>query len=243
MAKSDRLDNLLVGRGIYADREVALRAILAGDVLVDDAPAQSAALKVCTDAALRIREHRRYVSRGGDKLKGAIDAFELDVSNLHCIDIGASSGGFTDCLLQEGASSVVCVDVNYGQLDWKIRNDPRTEVFERTNIKKADPQVLGAPFDLIVIDVSFIGLVPLAPTLAALSESGTRLLALVKPQFESRQGETDHGVVRDEAVRLRTVEDVKAALSLNGFETKGSITSPIKGPAGNVEYLVNAVYA
>lgn len=236
-----RLDDLLVEKGILATREDALRAVIAGEVLVDDVVATSAALKVAPEAVVRMRGRKRFVSRGGEKLKGAIDAFGVDATGLRCIDVGSSTGGFTDCLLQEGAAHVACVDVNYGQLDWKVRSDPRTSVFERTNIKEADPALLGAPFDLIVIDVSFIGLASLAPTLAALGSPGTRLLALVKPQFESRRGEAEGGVVRDEGVRLRTVEEVSCALELNGFSTEGFIQSPIQGPAGNIEYLVSAV--
>lgn len=243
MAKATRLDDLLVARGTFSCRDDVLRAVVAGEVLVDDVPATSAAQKVAPEADVRLRRRRRYVSRGGDKLKGAIDGFGLDVAGARCIDVGSSTGGFTDCLLQEGAARVACVDVNYGQLAWEVRRDPRVDVFERTNIKTADPASLGAPFDLIVIDVSFIGLASLAPTLASLSRPGTGLVALVKPQFESRRGETDRGVVRDAAVRMRTVEEVKAALAENGFETKGVIPSPIKGPSGNIEYLLYAVHS
>lgn len=241
MAKSARLDDVLMARGMFSCRDDVVRAVVANEVLVDDVPASSAAQKVALDADVRLRRRKRYVSRGGDKLKGAIDAFGLDVSGMRCIDVGSSTGGFTDCLLQEGAERVTCVDVNYGQLAWQVRTDPRVAVFERTNIKTVDPAALGAPFDLVVIDVSFIGLASLAPTLASLSRTGTLLVALVKPQFESQRGEAERGVVRDEAVRLRTVEEVKAALAENGFETKGVVPSPIKGPSGNIEYLLNAV--
>ena len=150
--------------------------------------------------------------------------------------------------MQAGAAHVACVDVNYGQLAWKIRTDERVSVFERTNIKLADPGKLGAPFDLIVCDVSFIGLAVLAPAFARLSRpasdgaSASVFLGLVKPQFESRHDETDHGIVRDEAVRARTVEEVRCALKREGFEVTGTIESPIKGAEGNVEYLVRAVF-
>lgn len=238
-----RLDDLLVEREFFADRDEALRAVIAGEVLVDDVVATSAAAKVATDAALRVRGRGRYVSRGGDKLKGAIDAFGVDVSGCRCLDIGSSTGGFTDCLLQEGASHVACVDVNYGQLDWKIRSDGRTEVFERTNIRKADPGEIGAPFDVVVIDVSFIGLSSLAADIARFCRPGTTLLALVKPQFESKRGEAPGGVVVDEQVRLRTVEEVQDSLCENGFTTNGFVQSPLRGPSGNVEYLLWAEYA
>lgn len=237
-----RLDDLLIERGFFPDREAALRAVIAGEVLVDDVVASSAAAKVVPDATVRVRGKGRYVSRGGEKLKGAIDAFGVDVSGCRCLDIGSSTGGFTDCLLQEGASHVACVDVNYGQLDWKIRSDPRTEVFERTNIRKADPCGIGAPFDVVAIDVSFIGLASLAADIARFCRPGTILLALVKPQFESRRGEAEGGVVRDEAVRLRTVEEVAVALEANGFTVNNVAESTVVGPAGNVEYLLHAFY-
>lgn len=240
--RKTRLDDLLIGRGLYSGREEALRAVIAGEVLVDDVVATSAAARVAPDAAVRLRGKGRYVSRGGEKLKGAIDAFGVDVTGCRCLDIGSSTGGFTDCLLQEGASHVACVDVNYGQLDWKIRSDARTEVFERTNIRKADPGVIGAPFDVVAIDVSFIGLASLAPDIARFCRPGTVLLALVKPQFESRRGEAEGGVVRDEAVRMRTVDEVQCALRENGFTTNGPIRSPLRGPSGNIEYLLRAEY-
>jgi len=241
--KKIRLDELLVSRGSYPDADAALRGVLAREVRVGDAYASSAALMVAADADVVVKGSKRFVSRGGEKLRGALDAFRQDVRGMRCIDIGSSTGGFTDCLLQAGAASVACVDVNYGQLAWSIRQDERVSVFERTNIRTAEPAALGAPFDLIVIDVSFIGLASLASTLAAFSQAGTQLVALVKPQFESRRGETDHGVVRDEEVRLRTIEEVKRALAENGFATEGEMTSPIKGPSGNIEYLLHAVFS
>ena len=189
-----------------------------------------------------MKGRKRYVSRGGFKLQGALDAFGQDVRGLRCIDIGSSTGGFTDCLLQAGAASVACVDVNYGQLAWSIRQDERVSVFERTNIRLADPAELGAPFDLLVADLSFIGLAALAPTFARLCAEGSVFIGLVKPQFESRHEETDHGVVRDAAVRERVVDEVSAALAAEGFDVGGVVESPITGPEGNVEYLVRAVY-
>lgn len=240
--KKTRLDTLLVEQGYFPDADAALRAVLAHEVKADDVYATSAALKVAPDAEIRVRGRRRFVSRGGHKLQGALDAYGQDVSGLRCIDIGSSTGGFTDCLLQAGAARVAALDVNYGQLAWKIRQDARVAVFERTNIKDADPAALGAPFDLIVIDVSFIGLAALAPLFPRFSRPGTIFIGLVKPQFESAHDETDRGVVRDEAVRLRTVEEVKVALAAAGFAATGVVESPITGPEGNVEYLVRAVY-
>ena len=246
--KKIRLDELLVEQGVFPDAGTVLRAVLAHEVKVDDVYVTSAAVKVAPDAEIVVRGRKQFVSRGGHKLQGALDAFGQDVQGLNCIDVGSSTGGFTDCLLQAGAAHVACVDVNYGQLAWKIRTDERVSVFERTNIKLADPGELGAPFDLIVCDVSFIGLAVLAPAFARLSRpasdgaSASVFLGLVKPQFESRHDETDHGIVRDEAVRARTVEEVHCALEREGFEVTGTIESPIKGAEGNVEYLVRAVF-
>ncbi len=246
--KKIRLDELLVEQGVFPDAGTVLRAVLAHEVKVDDVYVTSAAVKVEPDAEIVVRGRKQFVSRGGHKLQGALDAFGQDVQGLNCIDVGSSTGGFTDCLLQAGAAHVACVDVNYGQLAWKIRTDERVSVFERTNIKLADPGELGAPFDLIVCDVSFIGLAVLTPAFARLSRpasdgaSASVFLGLVKPQFESRHDETDHGIVRDEAVRARTVEEVRCALEREGFEVTGTIESPIKGAEGNVEYLVRAVF-
>lgn len=283
-AKKVRLDQLLVERGVFADADEALRWVMARKVRVDDAYATSAAVLVRPDADVFVRGRKQYVSRGGLKLQGALDAFGQDVSGMRCLDIGSSTGGFTDCLLQAGAASVACVDVNYGQLAWKLRQDARVTAFERTNIREADPQHLGAPFDLIVIDVSFIGLAALAevfPPLChqahALADGGesqagdgmgerslaepaaggesriagatllrqarsTVLIGLIKPQFESRHEETDRGIVRDESVRRRTVEEVRVALENVGFAVSGVVESPIHGAQGNVEYLVRAVF-
>ena len=240
--KKVRLDTLLVERGYFSDADAALRAVLAHEVKVDDAYATSAAAKVDPDASVVVKNRNRFVSRGGHKLQGALDAFGQDASGLRCIDIGSSTGGFTDCLLQAGAESVACVDVNYGQLAWSLRQDPRVSVFERTNIKLADPAEVGAPFDLLVADLSFIGLAQLASVFARFSHTGSVFIGLVKPQFESRPGETEGGVVRDEAVRERVIEEVRSALLAAGFEPTGVVESPIKGPEGNVEYLVRAVY-
>lgn len=240
--KKIRLDTLLVEQGYFADVSAALRAVLAHEVKVDDVYATSAALKVAPDAQVVVRGRKRFVSRGGHKLQGALDAFGQRVEGLRCLDIGSSTGGFTDCLLQAGAASVACVDVNYGQLAWKLRQDPRVTVFERVNIKLADPGFLGAPFDALVADLSFIGLASLTGVFARLSQPGTVFIGLVKPQFESRSNETERGVVHDEAVRKRTVREVQEALAGAGFAVTGVVESPITGPDGNVEYLVRAVF-
>lgn len=240
--KKTRLDNLLVERGAFADEAEALRAVLAHEVKVGDVFATSAAMMVAPDADVWVKGRPQYVSRGGLKLRGALDAFDLDVSGMRCIDAGCSTGGFTDCLLQAGAASVACVDVGYGILAWKIRQDPRTVVFERTNIRTASPEELGAPFDLIVADLSFIGLASLAPVFARLAGEGGVFVGLVKPQFESRHDETDsRGVVRDESVRIRTIQEVAAAMEADGFTVDGVIESSLTGKrSGNIEYLLKA---
>ncbi len=240
--KKGRLDELLVKRGFFADTDQALRSIIANEVLVDDVPARSGGQMVSDACGIRLRGERQFVSRGGNKLDAAIRTFGVDVSGMRAIDVGSSTGGFTDCLLQHGAKSVACVDVNYSQLAWSIRQDERVAVFERTNIKQAEPVELGAPFDIIVIDVSFISLASLADVLARLARQETILIALVKPQFESRHEETVSGVVLDEEVRQRTLEEVCIALRESGFAVIDSMTSPVRGPAGNVEYLVLARY-
>ena len=230
--KKIRLDELLVEQGMFPDAGTVLRAVLAHEVKVDDVYVTSAAIKVAPDADIVVKGRKKFVSRGGHKLQGALDAFGQDVSGMRCMDIGSSTGGFSDCLLQAGAGSVA----------WKLRQDPRVAVFERTNIKLADPAELGAPFDLLVADLSFIGLAALAPTFARFAQAGTIFIGLIKPQFESQHDETDHGIVRDEAVRLRTVDEVRAALEAAGFECTGVTESPITGHEGNVEYLVRAIF-
>ena len=240
--KKIRLDNLLVERGFFETPGDALRAVKAHEVKVGDVYADSPAQMVAPDADVWVKDQSRYVSRGGYKLEGALAAFGQDVAGMRCLDAGSSTGGFTDCLLQSGAASVTCVDVGYGILAWKVRQDPRTVVFERTNIRTASPDELGAPFDLIVADLSFIGLAQLAPTFAALSRPGGIFIGLVKPQFESAHDETDHGLVRDEGVRARTVAEVCAALEAAGFAVSDVVESSLRGKsAGNVEYLVRAV--
>lgn len=237
-----RLDTLLVDRGLCSSVDEALRAVLAHEVKVGDAFATSAAMLVSSDVDVQVKSKSRFVSRGGQKLQGALDAFEQRVSGLCCIDVGCSTGGFTDCLLQAGAASVTAVDVGYGDLAWKLRQDPRVTVFERTNIRTADPAALGAPFDMVVADLSFIGLASLAPVFARLAQPGTTFIGLVKPQFESNHDETDsRGYVADQAVRERTVKEVEDALEQAGFSVTDLVESSLHGKrSGNVEYLVRA---
>ncbi len=241
MAKM-RLDDLLIELGYFEDRDQALRAVIAHEVRVDDVYATSAAVKVQPDCDLFVKGAKRYVSRGGFKLQGALDYFHQSCKGLRCIDVGSSTGGFTDCLLQAGAESVAAVDVNYGQLAHSLRNDPRVSVFERTNIRLAEPRSLGAPFDLIVCDLSFIGIAGLAGVFAALGNPGSVFIGLIKPQFESRHEETERGVVTDQLVRDRVIDEVVKALISVGFAIDGVVESSITGrKRGNTEYLVRAI--
>ena len=245
MAK-EQLNNLIVARGLAKDVDDATRRIIAREVKVNDAYVTSPCEFVDAEAEIAVKSELAYVSRGGIKLKAAIEAFEVEISGKNCLDIGSSTGGFTDCLMQEGAVRVACVDVNYGQLAWKIREDARVDVFERTNIKSADPNKLGSPFDVVVVDVSFIGLATLAPVIEKFcydekNANRTDLLALVKPEFEAARGENEGGLVEDENVRQRTVEEVKEALTQCNFAVLNVIESPIKGKKkGNTEFLIHA---
>lgn len=237
------LKDELVRRGLCGNADEALRMVIAGEVLVDDVCAKSASEKVLPNSDIRVKaKPGKYVSRGGEKLICAIENFNVCVRGKRCLDIGSSTGGFTDCLLQEGAASVACVDVGYGQLAWKLRQDERVSVYERTNIRHATCESLGGPFDIVVIDVSFIGLSMLAADIARFVHEESVLLALVKPQFESKRGETKNGVVLDNSVRLRTVDEVKDALERVGFSVLGCVRSPIRGRSGNIEFMLYAKF-
>ena len=239
--KKIRLDELMVQRGLLPTAEEAAPRVYAREVKVDGAFATSPAILVSPDADVQLKAADRFVSRGGLKLQAALEHFGVRVEGLRCIDVGASAGGFSDCLLQAGAGSVACVDVDYSLLAWKVRNDPRTQVFERTNIRTADLAALGAPFDVTVADLSFIGLQQLAGVFAQLCQPGGTLLVLVKPQFESEAGEAQGGYVADPAIRARTVREVSEALEAAGFEVQGAFESPVPGKkAGNIEFFVHA---
>ena len=242
--KKARLDDLLLERGLFSDVEAVKRAVLAREVRVDDTYATSPAQRVAINAVLDVKEPQQFVSRGGLKLRAALDAFSFNPQGMNCADVGCSTGGFTDCLLQAGATRVAAIDVGYGDLAWKLRQDPRVDVFERTNIRTACAQDLGAPFDLIVADLSFIGLAGLAPIFASLCREESSFIGLVKPQFESQIGEVDaHGFVESVAVRERTVHEVSEALRVAGFSVQGVEKSPLRGKqSGNVEYFVWARY-
>jgi len=233
-----RIDVILVERGLFPSREQARAALLAGEVRVADQIVTKAGQLVDQTAPILVAERQRFVSRGGEKLAGALDTFELDVSGLRVIDVGASTGGFTDCVLQSGATSVCAVDVGYGQLAWSLRTDPRVTVFERTNIRAADPVELGAPFDLAVIDVSFISLRKVLPNLLPLIDADEgQLVALVKPQFEVGKGRVGkRGVVREPLLHQEVLQASADACTEAGLVVRGLTFSPIKGPEGNIEF-------
>ncbi|MDP3046782.1 MAG: TlyA family RNA methyltransferase [Chloroflexota bacterium] len=235
-AKS-RLDLLLVTRGLATTRERAQALVLAGEVLVDGLPAAKPGMSVSADAALAVRAGLPYVSRGGIKLAHALDAFGLDVTGRVALDVGASTGGFTDCLLQRGAARVYAVDVGYGQLDWKLRQDPRVVVLEKTNIRHL--KALPEQPTLAVADASFISLRLVLPAVWRLVASQADAVVLVKPQFEAGRSQVGKGgVVRDPAIRQAVVDDLAAWAVANGWQVGGVVTSPITGPAGNVEFLM-----
>jgi 23S rRNA (cytidine1920-2'-O)/16S rRNA (cytidine1409-2'-O)-methyltransferase len=233
-----RLDQLLVARGLAESRERARRLIMAGEVTVGGAVVDKAGHLVAEDAEIAVRTPLPYVSRGGLKLAAALDAFALDVTGLTALDVGASTGGFTDCLLQRGAARVFAVDVGYGQLAWKLRSDARVVSMERTNIRYLEALPGGVLADLAVIDASFIGLALVLPaTLRLLAPSGS-IVALAKPQFEAGKGQVGAGgVVRDRETHRRVLEEVARSANENGLAVAGITVSPAPGPAGNIEFL------
>jgi 23S rRNA (cytidine1920-2'-O)/16S rRNA (cytidine1409-2'-O)-methyltransferase len=239
-----RLDTLLVERGLAVSRERARALILAGSVRVNGQPASKAGMPVPLDAdvAVATADHP-YVGRGGLKLAHALDVFGVQVPGRTALDIGASTGGFTDVLLQRGAARVVALDVGHGQLDWKIRSDPRVDVVERVNARALTPAALPpgrAPFDIVTIDVSFISLRHILPVVPALIRGRADVIALVKPQFEAGRTEVGKGgIVRDPAVHARVVDEITAAADALGLGRAGSIESPIAGMEGNREFLLH----
>lgn len=235
----ERLDRLLVVRGLAGSRDDAARLILAGAVRVEGLRADKQAKLVPVDADIQvIASSPPYVSRAGGKLAAALDRFQIDVVDLIALDVGASTGGFTDCLLQRGARRVYAVDVGYGQLDWRVRQDPRVVVIERTNIRHLDPGLIHDPIDLAVIDVSFISLTLVLPCIMRYLTAEAFVVALVKPQFEVGKGQVGRGgIVRDDTLRHQATEKVISCASGLGLHLLGSLDSPIPGQKGNREVL------
>jgi len=232
-----RADVALVEAGLFPSREQARAAILAGKVRVGDRPLRKAGEPVAADVVFQVEEGPRFVSRGGLKLEHALEVFELDVTGARCVDVGASTGGFTDCLLQHGAACVTAIDVGYGQLAWSLRNDPRVTVLERTNIRSVESEALGTPFDLAVVDVSFIGLEIVLPAVLGLLSTQGSIVALVKPQFEAGKGRVGkRGVVKDPLVHAEVLTSVGDAATALGLTVRGLAFSPITGPEGNIEF-------
>lgn len=246
-----RLDKLLVERGLAASRERAQALILAGNVLVNEQKIEKAGEQIVDNVAIRLLgEDLKYVSRGGLKLERALDHWQIDVRNKICLDIGASTGGFTDCLLQRGAAHVIAIDTGYGQIDFKLRQDPRVRLLEKTNARYLAKENIHEIVDLIVVDVSFISatlVLPAAVSAAfpATSEehSNRQIIVLVKPQFEAgREFVGKGGIVRDAAAQLASVEKVKGTVRELGCAEVDVIDSPILGAEGNKEFLLRAIF-
>ena len=237
---AERLDTELVNRGLVESREKGKALIMAGAVYVDGQKAFKAGDKIKEGMNIEIRCSKlRYVSRGGLKLEKSMEVFPLDLNGKVCADIGASTGGFTDCMLQNGASKVYAIDVGYGQLAWKLRSDERVVNMERTNIRYIDFDLISDDISFISIDVSFISLKLVLPVAFEMLSPGGELVALIKPQFEAGREEVGKkGVVRDAAVHKSVIETVTAFTHETGFSLKGLDFSPIKGPEGNIEYLM-----
>ncbi len=241
MSTKQRLDVLLVERGLIPSRELARRMIMAGEVTANGQIIDKPGARVAADADLSVREMPRFVSRGGEKLEAALAAFAIPVEGKICADVGASTGGFTDCLLQHGAAKVYAIDVGYGQLDFRLRQDPRVVVMERTNARFLDS--LPEPVEIVTIDASFISLRLLLPVAKGWLTGQGSVIVLIKPQFEAGKRDVGKGgVVKSPDVHRRVLHEVLAAAQDEGFTVAGLIRSPLKGPAGNIEFLARLAY-
>ncbi|HEX7594475.1 MAG TPA: TlyA family RNA methyltransferase [Anaerolineae bacterium] len=238
MVTKKRLDVLLVERALVESWQRAQALILAGDVQVNGNRVDKAGTLIADDAAITLRAPLKYVGRGGLKLEGALEAFRIDPRGKTCADIGASTGGFTDCLLQRGATRVYAIDVGYGQLAWKLRSDPRVVVMDRMNIRHLD--ALPEPIDLAVIDVSFISLTLVLPVAQKLVQPRGEIIALIKPQFEAgREQVGKGGIVRDARVHRAVIEKIARHSSEIGLRVRGICRSPLQGADGNVEFFAH----
>ncbi len=236
-----RLDILLVERGLVQSRERAKALIIAGKILMGGVPSTKAGAMVADDSDIVLKEGMRYVGRGGLKLEAALEHFRIDLEGVIAMDVGASTGGFTDCMLQRGAARVYAVDVGYGQLDWKLRSDPRVVMLEKTNIRHLERACVDDAIGFAAMDLSFISLGLVIPKVKEFLSGKARVVALVKPQFEvGRKDVGKGGIVRDEKKRLEAVKSISDCFAASGFNVIGTIPSPIKGQKGNVEYLLYA---
>ena len=235
-----RLDQLVAERGLAPSRERARALILAAQVSVEGRVISKAGTQVETDVEIALLGHEHeWVGRGGLKLAHALDTFGIDVTGREALDIGASTGGFTDVLLKRGASRVVALDVGHNQLDWALRSDPRVVVVERFNARRLTPADIPAPVDIVCIDVSFISLRLILPAVPPLLRPGADVVVLVKPQFEAGRTEVGRGVIRDPAIHARVVDEVSAAAAAVGLTPRATTPSPITGQKGNVEFLLH----
>ncbi|MCH2108827.1 MAG: TlyA family RNA methyltransferase [Polyangiaceae bacterium] len=237
--KKERADQLLVERGLVPTRSRAQALILAGEVFLADRRVEKAGQKIPVDAELRVREQQKYVSRGGQKLEGALKDLEFSPSSLVVADIGASTGGFTDCVLQHGARKVFAIDVGHGQLAEKLRQDPRVIVREKTNARHLEAAQLESGVELVVVDASFISLEKLLPAIQRITQEDGYLLALIKPQFEvGRDEATRHGgVIRDQKVRSTAIQKILLSIGEHGFDVIADTPCRVPGPKGNVEHF------
>ncbi|MBC8413257.1 MAG: TlyA family RNA methyltransferase [Nitrospira sp.] len=241
LPKKMRLDILIFNSGLTESREKAQALILQGSVSVNGKMIDKAGASVQSTDKIKIKDKIPYVSRGGLKIEHAIDEFDIDLTGKTVMDIGASTGGFTDCMLQKGASKVYAVDVGYGQFSWALRNDSRVVLFEKTNIRNMSTDLINDKINLAAIDVSFISLLKVLPNILKFLEPDSEVIALIKPQFEAdRKDIAKGGVVRDDNVRLNIVDKIKRESALLGLDIIGVAISPIKGPKGNIEYLMYA---
>ena len=236
----ERLDKVLVGRGLAGSRERAKALIMGEKVLVDGIPVTKAGAPVARDASITLKEADiPYVSRGGLKLEAALREFSIDLQGKTAMDVGASTGGFTDCMLQNGAAKVYAVDVGYGQFDLRLREDPRVVLFERTNIRYLEREKIPEDVDVATVDVSFISLKTVMPRILEFVRPGGGIVALIKPQFEVEKADVGKGgVVRDPKKRAEAVRSVEEHMKSLGMTVNGMMESPLKGPKGNIEYLI-----
>ncbi len=239
-----RLDCFVVEKGMVKSRARAKALIMAGKVLVNDNLVDKPGVLIANDASVIVKQDDNpFVSRGGLKLENALKRIPVSVKGLTCLDIGASTGGFTDCLLQYGAGKVYAVDVGYGQFDWSLRQDSRVKVIERTNIRNMSYEVINEKVDMLVADTSFISLKTVIPSAEKFMRDGTQILALIKPQFEAgKKNIGKGGVVKDPEIRKTVIENLKIFFKERGYQVNQVVPSPISGPKGNMEYIISLIF-